>query len=1813
MKKNPYFFKRSRLFIFSMATLLVTQVKAQVSAYTFTTTNGTYAPITGTDLFGTGWNDNVSSPIPVGFNFQFNGTSYSSVTVNSNGFVTFGATPSSTVNYLPISTAEAYSGAISAFGRDLSNNGGATGISYTVTGTTPNKKCIIQWQNAKRVAGDAINFQIILNETSNQVDLMYGSCVTTSTVNANKLQVGLRGATTADFNNRSGGNNVAWTAFTAGTANTDNVNFKASVLPASGLTFSWKVTTCFPPTGIAVSGITSSTATFSWTSGASAFDLYYGPTPLTAPTATTVPTATTSSTSYAASALTSGSNYRLYVRTNCGAGDLSAWSAVTTFSTACGIANVPYTQNFQSATVPAIPACTSVENVGLGNIWQTQTGGSSFTTKVLYYSYSSSDPADTWYYLQALNLTGGVSYRLTYQYENSSAATYPERMNVSYGSAANAAAMTHTLTDHPNIVNDVANTQVVDFTPATTGVYYIGFHAYSMADEDQLYLDNITVDLSPTCFNPGSLTITGVGTTTASASWTPAGVATAWDLYYGPSPLTPPTAGTVPTATSSATSYTINGLTSGTNYDLYVRSYCSSTDQSVWTPLATFLTPCTPTVIPYSQDFQSVTIPSIPVCNSVENAGTGNVWKTVANPGSGFTSNTLVYNYNSLNSANTWFYIRGLNLTAGTSYRLTYRYGNNGSTTYPENLNVSYGTSPIAAAMTNTLTNHFNLTNSSPITKTVDFIPAANGVYYIGFHAYSDPDQNQLYVDDITVDLSPSCVEPTNLTAGTITATTAVVGWTPAGSETSWDLYYGPSPLTPPTAGSVPTATASITSYTATGLTPSMSYVFYVRAHCSAVDQSPWVGPNSFFTPCLPPNITSTTPSSRCGIGTTTLGATSTGSLNWYAAATGGSAIGTGSVFTTPVINTTTSYYVSSQSGPSTVAGGLLSPTPATSVSIMPLFEGLYFDVAQTCTLVSLDVYPDGASDDIEIDLYDNANNYLGAYTATIPGGTGTTAVTLPLNFTLPVGTGYHVEVYTSNGTSLIANSGGLTYPYNAGPVSLTSGFDGSSVDPGNYFYLYNFKVSSICEGPRVAVTATVTAPPALTITSGTTVCANVISTLNVTSPLSNFDSYVWAPTTNLYTNAGGTNAYTGGTATTVYYKSSAAGTTVYTVSANNSSNCANIATTTMVTDVPFISTSTTPSVACSGSTISLNAISIAATASVAPSGPASGFSDYTGGPYRSGAGSDYKAQWLFTAAELTSAGFATGNITSLAFNVTSLGGGVMPNYTIRIGNSASTGLTTTFDATPANLVFGPTPYTAVAGINTHSFSTPFYWDGVSNIVVQVCHDAVSVGSSSVDRESISNRTIYATTSGACGVTAGTSESYRPVIRFAGQVGTNVTASRNFVWNPGAIPTNTAVVSPVNAGSTPAYPVYTVAVTNPVTTCSNTAMVTLTINPIPTVLASASSPSLCSGTTASLTASGANTYSWMPAGGTSSVAVVSPAATTIYTVTGTALGCSSTQTVNLNVTPTPTVVASVSPGVICSGATVSLTATGATSYTWSPISVMSASTTATPTVNTTYSVTGSSLGCNNTKTVSVIVNNVPTLTITTNPASGILCGVGSAGILSATGTGTAYVWSNGPTTSTNVVTPTATTNYTVSATNTCGTSTAVATMSVGLTPTITATSSASLICKGNPVVLTASGTAGITYSWNTGTTTTSISVTPTTTTVYTVTGTNSCGTATAVVTQNVSPCTGVEEMFETTGVSIYPNPANDYVSIAIGNTLASNHTVVEVSDALGKLVMRETLVNNVTALSITKLEEGVYFFKVMTNNQTIKVGKVVKQ
>ncbi|KMQ69384.1 hypothetical protein ACM39_04690 [Chryseobacterium sp. FH2] len=201
----------------------------------------------------------------------------------------------------------------------------------------------------------------------------------------------------------------------------------------------------------------------------------------------------------------------------------------------------------------------------------------------------------------------------------------------------------------------------------------------------------------------------------------------------------------------NVTSYTLTTpLSASTVYYYTLNSYNSTTASSSCSE-RNFSTICTTVAnVPYSQDFESAIVPGLPSCTSNENAGTGNDWVTTNNNGYGFTTKALTYKWNSTNAANAWFYTQGINLVAGTQYTITYKYGGTG-TTFVEKLKVGYGTSASSSAMTTILADYPNVTNSTPITESINFTPPTSGVYYFGFNCYSAVNRFYLSIDDINI------------------------------------------------------------------------------------------------------------------------------------------------------------------------------------------------------------------------------------------------------------------------------------------------------------------------------------------------------------------------------------------------------------------------------------------------------------------------------------------------------------------------------------------------------------------------------------------------------------------------------------------------------------------------------------------------------------------------------------------------------------------------------------------------------------------------------------------------------------------------------------------------------------------------------------------------------------------------------------------------------------------------------------------------------------------------------------------------------
>jgi hypothetical protein len=286
---------------------------------------------------------------------------------------------------------------------------------------------------------------------------------------------------------------------------------------------------------------------------------------------------------------------------------------------------------------------------------------------------------------------------------------------------------------------------------------------------------------------------------------------------------------------------------------------------------------------------------------------------------------------------------------------------------------------------------------------------------------------------------------------------------------------------------------------------------------------------------------------------------------------------------------------------------------------------------------------------------------------------------------------------------------------------------------------------------------------------------------------------------------------------------------------------------------------------------------------------------------------------------------------------------------------------------------------------------------------------------------------------------------------------------------------------------------------------TGTTVATVTVAPLPVV--GASSPTIvCSANTATLSATGATNYTWMPGSLTGSAVVVNPTAQVVYTLTGVSGSCSGVSTITLPVNPNPTISASASSSVICEGDQATITAIGGNNYTWTP-GGNGPSITVTPTTTSLYSVTGdNSFGCTSSANQVLIVTAAPPVNVSTNKPN--VC-IGGSATLSANGAHT-YSWNGGQTGTPIVVNPVGNTIYSVVGTNTNTGCSKTKTVSVNVfTPALVVSTDAT-ICPGNSATLTASGAN--TYTWDTGWQNPVLIISPLTNTVQVISATtNSFG------------------------------------------------------------------------------------------------------
>jgi hypothetical protein len=814
------------------------------------------SPLGGTTSAGPGFG--------IGFNFTFGGVVYDKVGVNANGWISLG---SSTVSVPASNTPISGSGVqvMAPFARDLLARANSE-IRIETIGTSPNQKLVVQWSNYKRYSStagtydtDTLNFQVVLNETSNAIEYVYGKMKTAATATGDPV-VAIKGATTSSYITLDGN----FAALVKGSSTSSNVDFNATSAPVVGQTITFSPPTCLAPTNFTGAPLSTTTARLSWTTGgATNWKVQYGALGFTLGTGTKVAVLSNSNTII--TGLAPSSTYSFYVKDSCAANDVSLWSGPFTITMPC-MANstFPFVENFEGATTGTpgtLPACFSMASANTYR-WEVDVNGTpssntgpsvdntlkSSTGKYVFVEASNGTGGTVAYLnLPAMNTTGLVAPQIEFYYH-----MYGSQITGLHLQAYNAitfkwdtvfslVGQQHTST------TEAWKRAAVSLTSRSSAFLQLRFitakSTTGLDYEGDVALDDMTIGEAPACPQPSFLTATSISSTAATLGWTTGG-ATNWKVQYGPTGFTLGSGTKVATANNPLV---LTGLTPATAYQFYVKDSCSATDVSVYVGPFSFSTTCAPvTTLPWSEGFEGLTAGNLPLCFARTSA---TIWST---------NNTSVTTYNrapysgtgyatARYGANDWLFTPEFTLNANQTYRFSFWYISDGLNGW-DSVSVHFGQGPLASAMTGKVgTTIKNLNTATTYTEFVGtFTPAVSGNYNLGIFVKANSSPWYLSFDDFNLGVAPSCAQPTSLAATAITNTSATLSWVTGGAS-NWKVQYGPTGFTPGT-GTVVTVTSN--PFVLSGLMANTSYDFYVKDSCSATSVSPYSGPVSFTTQC---------------------------------------------------------------------------------------------------------------------------------------------------------------------------------------------------------------------------------------------------------------------------------------------------------------------------------------------------------------------------------------------------------------------------------------------------------------------------------------------------------------------------------------------------------------------------------------------------------------------------------------------------------------------------------------------------------------------------------------------------------------------------------------------------------------------------------------------------------------------------------------------------------------------------------------------------------------------------------------------------
>ena len=635
------------------------------------------------------------------------------------------------------------------------------------------------------------------------------------------------------------------------------------------------IPTCPKPTEVHVTNATTTSIELDWTENGTAttWEIAYG-VPGFDPDST-YDIAIATSVPFEVTGLNTSELYQFYVRAVCDGSDYSYWSAVVQAATACDVVSVPYTENFNEYTTSAttavpsdypddvMPLCWTFLNRSTSSSTYPIAYVSSASAYVvsgncLFFKSSSTTPI----YAVLPELDADLStLQITFTYRNEGTTASNGTLSFGYMTNNMDASTFVEMASYPQTTSLTEVTVVLDTISISEGFLAFKYTGGS-ANNYYLSLDNILVETIPVCQRPTEVTVTGSTTSSLTLSWTNGGDETSWEIAYGPYGFDPD-GDDATIVSASANPFEVQGLTSSSQYEFYVRALCSASDISSWSNPCTGFTDCEAISLPYTEDFNSyattatTTVPSnypddvLPLCWTFLNRSTSSSTYPIAyvSSASAYVVSGNCLFFKSSSSTPLYAVLPAFDADLNTM-QITFTYRNEGASAYNGTLSFGYMTNSMDASTFVELATYPQTTALTEVTEVLNVIPDTVTSGYLAFR-YTGGSSNNYYLslDNILVENLPDCPRPSAVTVTDATTTSVTLSWTNGGDETSWEIAYG-APGFDLEGNDATVVTANTNPFVIQNLTSSSMYQFYVRALCSATEFSNWSQPVVGATHC---------------------------------------------------------------------------------------------------------------------------------------------------------------------------------------------------------------------------------------------------------------------------------------------------------------------------------------------------------------------------------------------------------------------------------------------------------------------------------------------------------------------------------------------------------------------------------------------------------------------------------------------------------------------------------------------------------------------------------------------------------------------------------------------------------------------------------------------------------------------------------------------------------------------------------------------------------------------------------------------------